>query len=117
MPAERYIGNTPKDAVQSFIDEFCRTDELESKSYSYQDIKIESPSEEHTAADLIFIFTRKESSSQVEYRNYKGYIRETSEGQYVIENWTATIQKTGYSPKPPGITPGRLIGKRPRDRR
>lgn len=115
MTQQRFSGQTPDEALEVFINDCCRADELESKSYAYQDRVIESDPADHRA-DYKFSFTRKEVSGRVTYRDYEGSIYETQCG-YEVRHWESSVWDSGRSPKPPGETPGRLQGRRPRDRR
>jgi len=112
---ERFAGETPAAALDTFIEEHCRSTESESKKYAYQDRSIE-PVEDDDAPAYTFSFTRREGTTRVVYREYEGSIYATSVGEYVIEHWDTTVRDDSRSPKPPGKTPGRLRGRRPRDR-
>lgn len=115
MTQERYSGQTPDEALEAFINGFCRSNELDSKSYTYQDRTIEPDPADHKA-DYKFTFTRTEVSGRVVYRDYEGYIYETQD-EYAVRHWDSSVRDSGRAPKPPGETPGRLRGRRPRDRR
>ena len=115
MTQQQFSGQTPDAALEAFINDFCRSGELDSKSYSYQDRTIESDPADHSA-DYTFTFTRKEVSGRVTYRDYEGYIYETQAG-YEVRHWDSSVRESGRAPKPPGETPGRLRGRRPRDGR
>ncbi|MFD1586460.1 hypothetical protein ACFR9U_05665 [Halorientalis brevis] len=115
MTQQRYSGQTPDAALEAFINGFCRANELDAKSYSYQDRSIESDPADHSA-DYKFSFSRIEESGRVVYRDYEGSISETQAG-YEVRHWESSVRDTGRAPKPPGETPGRLRGRRPRDRR
>lgn len=112
---ERFVGDTPAAALDTFIDEHCRPNEREAKTYVYQRRSVEPVEADGTPA-YTFSFTRREGTTHVGYREYEGPIYETREGNFVIEHWESTIQGDSRAPKPPGNTPRRLRGRRTRDR-
>lgn len=112
----QFVGETPADALQSFIDEHCRATEREMETYSYQDRSVEAIVADDEAGDFTFSFTRREGSRRVVYREYEGSIYETETGEYVIDHWETAVQSETCFSRPPGQTPQRLRGRRPRDR-
>lgn len=107
MMQQRFHGQTPDEALEAFINDFCRTTELDAKSYAYQDRTIESDPAEHRA-DYTFTFTRKEVSGRVTYRDYEGSISETKAG-YDVRHWESSVRDRGRAPKPPGRRQGGYV--------
>ena len=117
MPRDRFIGDSPEDALETFIDRWCRKHERDGYSYAYQDKRITEDPESKPNADAKFRFTRKETLYSPTYREYEGYIYETHDGRFAVEHWDSYVDRNTPSPKPPGKTPRRLRGRRPRDTR
>lgn len=116
MPRDRFIGDSPEDALEAFIVGWCRENERDNYSYAYQHKQITEEPEDKPNADVKFQFTRKETLSSPTYRKYEGYIYETHDGRYAVEHWDSHVDRN-TPPKPPGKTPRRLRGRRPRDTR
>ena len=117
MPHDQFIGNTPEDALNTFIEGWCRKRERDNYHYAYQHKRISDDPDDHPRADAKFTFTRKETLYEPTYRRYEGYIYELEDGRYSVEHWDSWIDRDSLPPKPPGQTPQRLKGRRPRDRR
>jgi hypothetical protein len=117
MPRDRFIGDTPKDALEAFIDGWCREHERDSYSYAYKHKRITEDPEDKPNADAKFRFTRMETLYSSIYRKYEGYIYETHDSRYAVEHWDSHVDRNTPLPKPPGKTPRRLRGRRPHDTR
>lgn len=111
MPRDRFIGGSPENAVEAFIDGWCR--EHERDSYAYKHKRITEDPEDTPNADATFRFTRTETLYSPTYRGYKGYIYEPHDGRYAVEYWDSHGDRSTPPPKPPR----RLRGRRPRDTR
>jgi len=117
MPRDQFIGDTPEAALEAFIDGWCRENERDQYNYAYKHKQLTENPEDKPNAAAKFRFTRKETLYSPTYRKYVGYIYETHDGRYSVEHWDSNVNRNTLPPKPPGRTPRRLRGRRPRDTR
>lgn len=120
MPREVFQGETPEEAVQTFIDEWCKSSHMGSKDYRYDDPDIDQ--EPDSGADATFKLTRQEYGfGDPVYRDYTGSLYKTEIGDetvWEVRSWdSSTSGGRQTAPSPPGKTPNRLKGRRSRDRR
>ena len=118
MPRTQFIGDTPEAALEAFIDGWCRETEHDYKDYAYRRKELIEDPEDKPHAAAKFRFERVESTTNRSIsRWYEGYIYETLTGRYSVEHWGDHVDRQTPPPKPPGKTPRRLRGRRPRDMR
>jgi len=117
MPRDQFIGDTPEAALEAFIDGWCRENERDQHSYAYKHKQLTENPEDKPNAAAKFRFTRKETLYSPTYRKYVGYIYEVGDGRYSVEHWDSHVDRNTPPPAPPGRTPRRLRGRRPRDTR